>query len=532
MKKKKKQDNKSKNMKKKKKQDNKSKNMKKKKKQDNKSKNMKKKKKQGNKSKNMKKKKKELTKKKEENSASKEEVKDLKPWLELEDKWERRDISDDNNLGGKQLLNDKISKEVIEFLSKQKELRLQFAALGKYYYYHMKNIALEEYMNGMFLTDFEFGPGKQTRNGELFEIIFKYHDMVEMYVGKNKRQLKINPFNKGQGFIVMRDNTCSVDVWFFSVSFIKINLEENKVSVFLKPYIYSNNFLPNECSSVYKVCPGSAIVTRCLGANDTSRSYTRIDYIPIESNISSTVDDKKKKRAKKKANDYFNNVDRGGNKDSRTTGGQTATPKPKKCFKKVYKPGHQRASWINKLLLGKYRSDKYIGSTDYPLIGEHLNESQKLAVDSALNQQFTLLKGPPGSGKTTTIHEMVLQLVAKGEFPILVVATSNLAVDNIAEKLMNGHKTNIVRVPAALEDYPPSHKLGPICLHNLIMDKLQEAEKKKYKIFIKGQFQFLTEDAYYELLNSTKALGGGILNNAQVVLTTSTCYGSIISSWC
>ena len=78
-----------------------------------------------------------------------------------------------------------------------------------------------------------------------------------------------------------------------------------------------------------------------------------------------------------------------------------------------------------------------------------LNESQKDAVRFALEvNEIGLIHGPPGTGKTTTIVEVILQLVKLGN-KILVVAPSNIAVDNIGEKLiqykskLSGKNSNI-----------------------------------------------------------------------------------------
>ncbi|GME79632.1 unnamed protein product [Ambrosiozyma monospora] len=99
------------------------------------------------------------------------------------------------------------------------------------------------------------------------------------------------------------------------------------------------------------------------------------------------------------------------------------------------------------LLLGK-TPIKQIFFKNY--IGKYtnqLNESQKVALQSALNNKITILKGPPGSGKTSTIYEMILQLIGQlSYYPVLVVAASNLAVDNIAEKLMINYKDDIIRI--------------------------------------------------------------------------------------
>ena len=67
-----------------------------------------------------------------------------------------------------------------------------------------------------------------------------------------------------------------------------------------------------------------------------------------------------------------------------------------------------------------------------------LNCSQKEAVCASLTQKLTLIHGPPGTGKTHVACEIVQQQLARDKsHPILVVAETNLAVDNLCEKLMN-----------------------------------------------------------------------------------------------
>ena len=65
-----------------------------------------------------------------------------------------------------------------------------------------------------------------------------------------------------------------------------------------------------------------------------------------------------------------------------------------------------------------------------------LNESQQQAVTAITqNEQITIIHGPPGTGKTTTLIEAIIQLIRQGE-KILVAAPSNTAVDNIAKGLI------------------------------------------------------------------------------------------------
>ena len=64
-----------------------------------------------------------------------------------------------------------------------------------------------------------------------------------------------------------------------------------------------------------------------------------------------------------------------------------------------------------------------------------------------------MIHGPPGTGKTTTIVEFILQTVALQKSKVLACAPSNIAVDNIIERLHHMNpKLRIVRIghPARL----------------------------------------------------------------------------------
>ena len=89
-----------------------------------------------------------------------------------------------------------------------------------------------------------------------------------------------------------------------------------------------------------------------------------------------------------------------------------------------------------------------------------LNPSQRAAVQFALEaNEIALIHGPPGTGKTWTLIEIVRQLVARAALPmssneirirpqqILICAASNLAVDNILERLLAlPEKLNVTRI--------------------------------------------------------------------------------------
>ncbi|EPY51293.1 DNA polymerase alpha-associated DNA helicase A [Schizosaccharomyces cryophilus OY26] len=92
-----------------------------------------------------------------------------------------------------------------------------------------------------------------------------------------------------------------------------------------------------------------------------------------------------------------------------------------------------------------------------------LNDSQKKAVRFSLGvQELALIHGPPGTGKTHTLVEVIRQLVAKGK-RVLVCGASNLSVDNIVDRISH-YGIPMVRLghPARLLPSVLNHSLDVI----------------------------------------------------------------------
>ncbi|GMG60188.1 unnamed protein product [Ambrosiozyma monospora] len=168
----------------------------------------------------------------------------------------------------------KYSQHVLDYLSKLQDPKLQFESLSKYFCYHMKNMALEEYMNETFITNFLFLLESPSKN-KPFVILFNNQEMINMYVQENKQHLPVKPFPRGQCFMMINDDTSAVDVWFLTVTHTEVKKEA--LVVYLRPFSYSKENLPcRKDSPKFKICPGSPIVNRVLAATDTVRSYTKV----------------------------------------------------------------------------------------------------------------------------------------------------------------------------------------------------------------------------------------------------------------
>lgn len=94
-----------------------------------------------------------------------------------------------------------------------------------------------------------------------------------------------------------------------------------------------------------------------------------------------------------------------------------------------------------------------------------LNQSQQYAIEGIVqNKGLVIVHGPPGTGKTTTLTEAVLQLIKKGE-KVLVSAPSNTAVDNIAKSLIAAgagilRVGNSSKADARIFAFTPEGKMG------------------------------------------------------------------------
>ncbi|WP_244292412.1 AAA domain-containing protein [Xanthomonas hyacinthi] len=63
-----------------------------------------------------------------------------------------------------------------------------------------------------------------------------------------------------------------------------------------------------------------------------------------------------------------------------------------------------------------------------------LNESQLIAVEQAFRAQVSVIEGPPGTGKTQTILNILANILLRGQ-TVAVLSNNNAAVENVYEKL-------------------------------------------------------------------------------------------------
>jgi superfamily I DNA and/or RNA helicase len=142
----------------------------------------------------------------------------------------------------------------------------------------------------------------------------------------------------------------------------------------------------------------------------------------------------------------------------------------------------------------KERSGPAIRANAVDFRNKRLNESQQQAVAAIIeNEEMVIVHGPPGTGKTTTLIEAVIQLIQKGE-KVLVSAPSNTGVDNIAKGLIaQGVQVlrvgNMSKVDEIIFPYTAEGKLANSKLQKEIKQlKIRAEEFRKMALKYKRSF--------------------------------------------
>ena len=161
------------------------------------------------------------------------------------------------------------------------------------------------------------------------------------------------------------------------------------------------------------------------------------------------------------------------------------------------------------------KKNKSVPYIDY--IDKSLNESQKRAIENALScENFYLIHGPFGTGKTRTLVELISQETRQNH-KVLATAESNAAVDNILERLMENKKLNLTRLghPQRVSKHNITQTLAYKVENHKLNKKIKKIHNKidnlieKRSVHTKPTPQYRRGYGDYDILfNASKGKGG------------------------
>ena len=150
-------------------------------------------------------------------------------------------------------------------------------------------------------------------------------------------------------------------------------------------------------------------------------------------------------------------------------------------------------------------------------IDDNLNDSQKSAIENALScENFFLIHGPFGTGKTRTLVELISQETRQNH-KVLATAESNAAVDNILERLMDNKKLTLTRLghPQRVSKHNITQTLAYKVENHKLNRKIKKIHKKidkmieKRKVHTKPTPQYRRGFGDYDILHlASKGKGG------------------------
>lgn len=159
-------------------------------------------------------------------------------------------------------------------------------------------------------------------------------------------------------------------------------------------------------------------IAKVIFKNKKSSTYS-INKIRVDTNSISTPN-------AQRTLDYWRQI------SNHTSTGEGAGEVLKKAFQKLVfvSPQSVLGSYINKEPL-KYLSP----STSNIIFPFNFNLSQKDALDHALKSNISVIEGPPGTGKTQTILNIISNLAIMQGKSVAIVSSNNSAVKNVKDKL-------------------------------------------------------------------------------------------------
>jgi superfamily I DNA and/or RNA helicase len=163
-----------------------------------------------------------------------------------------------------------------------------------------------------------------------------------------------------------------------------------------------------------------------------------------------------------------------------------ATLRQRDALNQARHSAKDRLAELRAVLLGE-KAPEFEEEQEFAPLDSSLDASQRDAVRFALSaKDVAVIHGPPGTGKTTTVVELIRQCVLRGE-RVLVCAGSNLAVDNLLEKLLRaGEEPVRLGHPARVLPELREHSLDLLVAEHPDSRQARKLAKEAFALFRKA----------------------------------------------
>lgn len=150
-------------------------------------------------------------------------------------------------------------------------------------------------------------------------------------------------------------------------------------------------------------------------------------------------------------------------------------------IKRILHPSEYMRENFEKIVLSRHKQE----FNYHPLFDKTLDAFQRKAIKKSLAKEntFSVIHGPPGTGKTNALVEIIRQC-HKNDYRILVTGASNPAVDNLVARLVEVGEKDIARLgqPAKgskiARHYSLDKRLNDILINNRDMEYMKRCMRK------------------------------------------------------
>ncbi|MFL0147948.1 AAA domain-containing protein [Tenacibaculum maritimum] len=147
-------------------------------------------------------------------------------------------------------------------------------------------------------------------------------------------------------------------------------------------------------------------------------------------------------------------------------------------------------------------------------------EQQEFVRKALASKDFALLEGPPGSGKTTAIIELIIQCALQGQ-RVLLVSSTHVAVDNVIDRIIGKYKKHTEGLISPMRIATSSGVIRKESVEFYHIDKLIEHTKKEMLDNLNRTQDSVGVKALKKSLNSNKPSS----NFDQIILDSANLVG-------